>query len=299
VFREESTEEPKRLMKQLSRRLELSKSNWPPSLLRSMWAILIEFDHGRSKSPAHEARWLNLLGYCLRPGFGFAADDWRVGTTWRALRGKLIHRNAETTSESIILWRRIAGGFTAGQQLALYQETASRLKTALTITKSSGGMTVADASETLRLVGSLELLPVATKKQIAGDCLKRAIAKPNHPMLATYLWTIGRLGARVPTYGPLHLLIAAEVVEKWILQMLELSTDLPELAFALMQLSRKTGDRYRDISEPVRQAVLKSFEERRVSLGYSKIVSEGGRLSSEQQAVSLGETLPHGLVTRQ
>ena len=31
-----------------------------------------------SKSAAHEFRWLNLCGFCLRPGFGFPGDDFRI-----------------------------------------------------------------------------------------------------------------------------------------------------------------------------------------------------------------------------
>ena len=30
------------------------------------------------RSPAHEVRWLNLTGFCVRPGFGAAADAWRI-----------------------------------------------------------------------------------------------------------------------------------------------------------------------------------------------------------------------------
>ena len=37
-----------------------------------MWEMLMELEAGRRKSPQHEARWLNLLGYALaarlRPG---------------------------------------------------------------------------------------------------------------------------------------------------------------------------------------------------------------------------------------
>ena len=32
----------------------------------------------RKKSPAYEVRWLNLGGFCLRPGFGFPGDDFRI-----------------------------------------------------------------------------------------------------------------------------------------------------------------------------------------------------------------------------
>ena len=81
------------------------------SLLRRIWEMLMELEPGRRKSPPHEARWLNLLGYCLRPGYGLAVDDWRVAETWKTVQGKLAHSAATSRTESLILWRRIAGGF--------------------------------------------------------------------------------------------------------------------------------------------------------------------------------------------
>ena len=37
----------------------------------------------RGTSQAHEARWLNLCGFLLRPGFGHALDDWRIQQLWK------------------------------------------------------------------------------------------------------------------------------------------------------------------------------------------------------------------------
>ena len=67
----------------------------------------------------HEARWLNLLGFALRPGYGLAVDDWRVAETWRIVQGKLAHPTAACRVEGWILWRRVAGGLSAGQHQAL------------------------------------------------------------------------------------------------------------------------------------------------------------------------------------
>ena len=64
-----------------------------------MWEALMEMEPGRRRSIVHEARWLNLLGYALRPGYGLAVDDWRVAETWRNVHGKLAH--AQSTNESL------------------------------------------------------------------------------------------------------------------------------------------------------------------------------------------------------
>ena len=75
-----------------------------------MWESLIAFESGRRRSATHEARWLNLLGYALRPGYGLAVDDWRVSETWRLVQGKLVHGSPACLNQSWILWRRIGGG---------------------------------------------------------------------------------------------------------------------------------------------------------------------------------------------
>src|SRR4029453_12027905 len=71
-------EKPETLMKRLAIAAESERGDWPPSLLPRLWENRMELEAGRRKSPQHEARWLNLLGYALRPGYGLAVDDWRV-----------------------------------------------------------------------------------------------------------------------------------------------------------------------------------------------------------------------------
>ncbi len=93
-------------MQQLSDVLELPRSEWPASILRDLWQTVIDLDPQYRRKSDAEARWLNLLGYFLRPGFGLAADDWRVAQTWRAVQGKIQNKN--NINEAVILWRRVA-----------------------------------------------------------------------------------------------------------------------------------------------------------------------------------------------
>ena len=86
---DQPTAKPARLVKELQSITEMHRDQWPPSLLREQWQILFDHDKGRRKSPQHESRWLNLIGYCLRPGYGVAVDDWRVASVWKALHFKL------------------------------------------------------------------------------------------------------------------------------------------------------------------------------------------------------------------
>ena len=49
--------------------------------------VEVELADGRRKNAPHEARWLNLTGFCLRPGFGFPGDDFRIEQARRIYAG--------------------------------------------------------------------------------------------------------------------------------------------------------------------------------------------------------------------
>jgi hypothetical protein len=289
---------PSKLMGELIESLGIGRSSWPPNLLRGMWQSLMELRDGREKSAAHEARWLNLLGYCLRPGYGLAADDWRVAETWRTVHGKLTFPAASSRNESLILWRRIAGGFTAGQQLTVYQQIAGPLRNVLDPVKRSkggGGTNAQELIELLRLVGSLELLP-KSEKQLLGDWLVQLLhVNKWSACRSAILWTIGRLGARVPAYGPLNTVVETEYVSRWLDALLKRSIDDSNYPLALMLCARRVADRYRDLAPELRSRVLDELEAVKSPEHYRTLVEDGGQLDGEEASQILGESLPLGL----
>ena len=161
----------------------------------------MEVEPGRRRSPVHEARWLNLLGFALRPGYGLAVDDWRVAQTWTALQGKFAHATANVRVEGWILWRRIAGGLAAGQQQALADPLLGPVRGLhhqLTTGKgrSDFGFLMAETPEMWRLLGSLELLAPGTKTELGAMLLDLLPKRKMEPVRAALVWTIGRLGPR-------------------------------------------------------------------------------------------------------
>jgi hypothetical protein len=287
--------------RQLVEALGMPKNRWPPSLLRGMWQDLIEFDAGRRRSASAEARWLNLLGYCLRPGYGMAADDWRVSQTWRTVYGKLAFATASSRSESLILWRRIAGGFTAGQQMAVYQQVAGPLRGMLDPVRRAKGASVnlqpAELAELLRLVGSLELLPKHEKQQLGDWLLPLVTNKRWTAMRDATLWTIGRLGNRVPAYGPLNTVVDTEVAESWLEKLLRMGQLGPAWQLAVMLCARRTDDRYRDIDPSLRSSIVNQLPD--APAHYRALIERGGQLAHEEASEIIGEALPLGLRTRQ
>ncbi|MEZ4618602.1 MAG: hypothetical protein R2867_24230 [Caldilineaceae bacterium] len=76
---------PEGLRKRLESILELEKEAWPTSLIRKLADTFLEVADGRKRSFQHEAFWLNLLGFCLRPGYGDPGDELRMKTVWGLL----------------------------------------------------------------------------------------------------------------------------------------------------------------------------------------------------------------------
>jgi hypothetical protein len=307
VFATEGCGQPGQLMKQLAQALGTNRSQWPMSLLRRIWEALMEHSDGRRISAAHEARWLNLLGYALRPGYGLALDDWRVTETWRTIRGKLVHGTPTIRAESLILWRRLAGGLSAGQQMALAEPLLAPIRSLHRRSTTGKASTAAialnpdDSLEVWRLLGALELLPVDLKGEL-GDMLldllpRRQFEGPREAMV----WTLGRLGQRVPVHGPLNTVVPSSQAGKWLRGLLDqsqsrsISQQGTIEQFAVVQLARRTDDRYRDLPNDLRELAIDRLTANDAAEHAIQLVRDGGELDSEEQDRIFGEALPSGL----
>jgi molecular chaperone DnaK (HSP70) len=299
VFGPEGREKPATLMKGLVQQLNMPKHQWPTSLLRRMWELMMEVEAGRRRSAAHEARWLNLVGYALRPGYGFAVDDWRVAETWRAVYGKVAF--AASGPEALVLWRRIAGGLSGGQQLQLAEPLLAAVRALRKryqgehASGSSATSDVVQSAELWRLLGALELLPVPLKIEL-GDAIVDLLPKRKlEKQRLTLLWTLGRLGQRVPLHGPLNMLVPATHAGRWLGDVLKLDQAEPVAHLAAMQLARRTDDRHRDLPPALCARAAEWLEGGAAAPHLVELVRTGGTLDYEEQNAVFGESLPSGL----
>jgi molecular chaperone DnaK (HSP70) len=303
VFRRGSTARPESLVKRLEEATGMPRGEWPSSLMRSFWEVLLEVEPGRRLSDQHEARWLNLLGFCLRPGYGLAVDDWRVAQTWRLYPQRVVHaKNELIRAEWWILWRRLAGGLSAGQQQTLAQPLLGAFRDRIRMPGSGGRNREAayqfgphETAEVWRALGAMELLPIDTKAELATmllDLLGRDRPRDIHEAA---LWALGRIGARVPVYGPLNVMMPAEQAESYLTTLLALPHRQHAALFAAVLLARRTGDRYRDISDSTRKHVVNWLTAASAPAHFVNLVKEGGRLEAEEQRTAFGESLPRGL----
>jgi molecular chaperone DnaK (HSP70) len=309
------TGSPGGLIKRLESATAMGRLQWPASLMRGLWEALMEVEDGRRISVDHEARWLNLAGFCLRPGYGLAVDDWRVAQVWRLLPGAIAFpKNELCRAEWWILWRRLAGGLSAGQQKTLAEPLVADWRTWF---RKSGSNVKGrwptfqfgphESAEVWRLLGSMELFPDAIKREVGNMTLDR-LARESAPALReALLFALGRIGGRVPVYGPLNALVSAETAAEWACRLVAVPPRAEKAApdsqsdagrreaFALVQLTRRTGDRYRDVDDATREAALKWLTDRNAPGHFIELVREGGQLGSEEQKFAFGESLPRGL----
>jgi hypothetical protein len=119
---------PETLMAQLERLLGYGKSAWPVGVIRRLADALLEVAEGRRRSAPLEARWLNLFGFCIRPGFGAAKDPWRIAEARTIYGGGLTFASSiQNRVEWLVLCQRASGGFGAGQQRDLAQRVMAEL----------------------------------------------------------------------------------------------------------------------------------------------------------------------------
>ncbi len=318
-----SSKTPGAAMKSLRGVVGADRSQWPPHLLRGLWQSLLDVAEGRRQSAAHEIAWLNWCGYCLRPGFGMAVDDWRVSEVWRNVHGKLAFAAAGSRTESLILWRRIAGGLTDGQQEQLVAPILTPLVTG-SAGKSAGGKSAGkqvkfqahEIAELWRMVGAMERLPASVKTQLAQAAVAQCWQPPSESYRDALLWAVGRLASRKPIYGPLNKVVSADTAAALVSDLIagappadpnptrERETGHPNptreretgmLYLALMQIAQKTDDRYHDLPESVRQRAAMWLQQRGAPQRFADAILIGGQTGDEDAAAIFGESLPLGI----
>src|SRR5207302_9082388 len=117
---------PEALVGQMEAVLGAKRDSWPLAAIRRFSDALIEVAAGRKRSARHEMRWLNVSGFCLRPGFGAPGDDARVRHLRTILSNDLVFADdLQCQVGVLVLLRRISGGIDASEQYALYRKHTS------------------------------------------------------------------------------------------------------------------------------------------------------------------------------
>ena len=271
------------------------REDWDMPLLRALFDALMQRARRRRRSPEHERLWFNLAGYCLRPGLGYALDEWRIEQLCLLLgHGVEYVGESQNWSEWWTLWRRAAGGLPAATQDELLAELLPALQSEAAKTRSRLAAAMAGShDDMLRLVASLERLSVERKVEV-GDWLLGRLRKASEKTLGW--WALGRIGARQSLYGSAHQVVPPEVACRWLEALLAVDWKKVEpAAFAATQIARLTGDRSRDLPDAKRRSVLARLTASNASATWIEQVTTVVELDKADQRRAFGESLPAGL----
>ncbi len=282
VFSTKDGMAPEELPAKLEQTIGLGRNSWPLSAIRKLADRMLELADKRKLSAAHEMRWLNLCGLCLRPGFGFPGDDYRIEQARRVYASGLTFANqVQNEIDWWIFWGRVAGGLNRNQQVDVFQRISPNILPKFN--KKPPRVNSSLFREFWRTAASLELLPVQTKTQL-GDGLIERVKKED--MVDTALWCLSRIGARKLFYGPMNQVVPATTATRWI----EAITKAPRAEDAILAMARLTGDSTRDLAPQALDSVRRAFPDLDLDGGDNTDLRQMGKI--------FGEELPAGLVMK-
>ena len=286
------------LVKDLEALVERPRTRWPLTFIRSLADVLLDLRKVRSRSPLHESRWLNLLGFCLRPGMGDGLDPQRIKKLWNVYHKGVCHPgHAQAQSEWWILWRRAAAGLSPGQQRQFLQD----LSPIIFHGKKAPGKTASQQRlEIWMALANMEHLQAKDKVRCGQHLLTEIKPKAAVPQ---QFWSLSRFGAREMLYGTVDRAIPPKKVAPWIEALMAKPwPSAKAVGAALVQMARRTGDPTRDLDPALIEAVIAWIS---ANLPVAKQTDDQRRhleevvpLARREENAIFGEALPSGLVLR-
>ena len=287
-------QQAEKLVKGIGGIVDLPRSEWPLGFIRTLTDELLALLQIRKKGPIFESSWMNLLGFCLRPGIGEGFDPQRMRQLWRLYQsGAASARHQRVRLEWWIMWRRVAAGLTPGQQRQFFQDVSVFLLGKKGEIKK---ITPQEHLEIWMAVANMEKLYYKEKIELGRKLLAVTSAKK---LKAQHLWALSRLGSRELLYGPADRVIPPAEVADWIDQLIGYSWSNPNtVGRTVSQLARKTGDRSRDLDDKIQAAVLDWMAQNDMPEDRKQRVREIVPLAHQDRDAMFGESLPQGIILR-
>ena len=271
------------------------RETWDTPLLRELFGALLAGLKRRRRSADHERVWFHLVGYTLRPGFGYPLDSWRIDQLQPIFeQGLQFLPEAQNWSEFWTMWRRVAGGLSAAHQEKLMGALEFYLHPPTKKPRSRPkGAKMLGYDDMVRLAGALERVEPERKSKVGGWLVERL---DQHDENLQTWWSVGRIGARVPFHGSAHQVVPRHVAVQWLDKAMTFDwRDAPEAALAATLIARMSGDRQRDMDEATRTRVAERLVASGQPEGWVRLVSEVAHLDEADERRIFGDSLPPGL----
>ena len=273
------------------------REGWGVGVLRALFDALLARAKRRRRTADHERVWLNLAGWCLRPGVGAELDTWRMQQVWALYEQGLGHaKETANWTEWWVFWRRVAAGLNEAQQMQVLEAVAGAMqKTVQQSTVRNGGKSsFGSYDDMLRLFAAMEAVPWQYRQEM-GQWMLQRLQRPDETVQTW--WAIGRLAARQSLAANAHLVMPPSAAQEFLQATLAQDWRKNETAmFAAVQIARMTGDIARDMSDAVRNQVLEKMRSVGAPERWMQLVQQVVQMEAEDQKRSLGDSLPPGLV---
>jgi hypothetical protein len=278
-------------MTKLEEILDAPRGEWGAPILRRMADLLLQHIEWRAATPAHEARWLNLAGFALRPGTGRIGDELRIRNAWKLWKpGPLAAKNASVQQNWFIFWRRLSGGLSAGQQ----EQLAGSLARELMPKDGKPPLKKGDqtALEQWRCIASMERMSPSFKLKCLQAFLNAAAKLED-----ASFWPVARFMERIPLHGTEDAMIPASKLEPQAKLLLEylLTAKQPRLALlALAAAITHTGVRTIDLSDGFRKKSLDILKQHNAPEDWLQAL-QTDKVANSFMTDLRGDSLPLGL----
>lgn len=278
------------LFKELESITSTPKDEWPIHFLRSLADTLMEFDYKTLILADSEAKWLNICGFALRPGFGDPEDEIRLRKAWQLWSAGTNNPNdSQTASEWWVFWRRIVSGLKSGHQLSIYQEVSKHIFPK-GIYQQRIKLGEQPKAEMFRCLGSLELLGEKQKKLIGNMLIERA-----KKIEAYEFWVLARIGARKLFHAPSNNTISVQTVESWLLELLDDKAQSTDKLFAISRMASLTPDRATNISGETLAKAIKFLKDSKASAHWINHLEEVSEDDQQERSKLIGDSVPLGI----
>jgi len=296
VFGKGRSDVKDREVRDLFRNLEKlfgERRSWDLKVCRALFDVVGPKFAARRRSAEHERVFWMLAGLCLRPGFGHVLDPGRVAILERLFEeGSSFGYEPRNWQAFWIAWRRIAGGLGANTQKQIRTLIDPLVATEDAQLKKPKGFKAALSNEMIELGAWLERVPQAERAALGGWLIERTWTKKSPELWAA----VGRIGARVPSYASAHYAVSGPIAEGWADHLLREKWDQIKTApRAALQLCRITGDRTRDVSEPIRKRVLAKLAELELPESYGEALRHLVLIQGDARLEQFEHDLPAGL----
>ena len=281
------------ITKDIEKILDLSKNQWPVHVLRSFADSLLNIPYEKLTSPGKEAKWLNLCGFCLRPGFGDPEDELRLKKAWKLwFNGMNNPNNPQVVAERWVFWRRVISGLKSGHQRSIYEVLRKSIcPKGIYSNKVKAGIQA--KTEMWRCMGALELLQPKQKAALGEILLLRKKRLDSFDY-----WVLARLGARHLFHAPVNNVVPGNIVSRWLDTLIKnkaSNTVLLDKLFALSRMAALTGDRTIDVDAKHLSATLEFLRINKTPEQWIKHLKSVRKESIQEQNKILGDSLPLGL----